>query len=330
MNRATFVLILMIATASVALVSAAKSDDGPTLVAQRLGFVDHFVTANGVRLHYVTAGKGDPVLLIPGWPESWYAWRFVMKQMATAGREVYALDPRGFGDSDAPPSGYNLATSAQDLHAFIQAAGLARQGGIDIVAHDIGNWIAFADASTHPEDVHRLVLSEAPLPGPGKPAPTPNDVQILHLWQFTFNRVPSLPETLVQSRERAYLTFIFTTKATKTAVFNSTALDEYERVFLRPGVLHASFEYYRQAFNESGLKQMQAWTEHKLAMPVFTLAGDGSLGPVMLKIIEPYAANVRGVVLPGCGHYLPEECPNDYSSAVFGFWQQTPVVSGAR
>jgi hypothetical protein len=93
--------VVAIAVASAAPITAAATPAGATSTAQSLGFADHFVVANGVRLHYVTAGKGDPVLLIPVWPESWYTWRFVMKQMAAAGREAYALDPRGFGDSDA-------------------------------------------------------------------------------------------------------------------------------------------------------------------------------------------------------------------------------------
>lgn len=297
--------------------------------AQKLGYADHTVIANGIRLHYVTVGKGDPVLLIPGWPESWYAWRSVMKRLAASGREVYALDPRGFGDSDAPGSGYDLATSARDIHAFIGAAGLARSGGIDIVSHDIGNWIAFAHASTYPEDVRRLVLSEAPLPGAAT-QPTPTDLQILRTWQFSFNRLPVLPETLIQGRERAYLTYIYTTKATKTSAFDAAAVDEYTRVFSRPGVLSAGFDYYRQAYSAAGLKQMQLWAAHKLTMPVFTIAGDGSLGPIMLKVIQPYATDVHGTVLAGCGHFLAEECSDAYSRAVLTFWQRASLETASR
>jgi pimeloyl-ACP methyl ester carboxylesterase len=327
MNARAYVVVLTIAIASAAPISAAAMPTGATSTAQSLGFVDHFVVANGVRFHYVTAGKGDPVLLIPGWPESWYTWRFVMKQLAAAGREAYALDPRGFGDSDAPSTGYDLAAAARDLHAFIAAVGLARPGGIDIVSHDVGTWIAFAHAYVYPKDVRRLVLSEAIIPGTTTPAAgIPSDAQIVHTWQFTFNRIPRLPETLVTGHERAYLEFIFSTKAYKTSVFDAAALDEYTRVFLRPGVLRASFEYYRQAFAESGLQQMQAWTAQKLTMPVFTLGGQNGLGDNMLKSVQPFATNVSGVVLPGCGHFLAEECPSDYSRAVLGFWRQVPAV----
>jgi pimeloyl-ACP methyl ester carboxylesterase len=324
MSARAYIFILLISIISAAPTNAKASDVVATSAAQSLGFVDHYVTANGIRFHYVTAGKGDPVLLIPGWPESWYAWRFVMKQMAAAGREVYAMDPRGMGDSAAPSTGYDLATSAQDVHAFIQAVGLGRPGGVDIVAHDVGNWFAYADANAYPKDVRRLVLSEAPLPGILRLPPAPSDVQNLHVWQFSFNRLPDIPEVLVQGHERAYLDFLFKTKATKTAVFDSTAVDEYTRVFLLPGIAHASFEYYRQALNESGLKQLQAWEAQKIAMPVFTIGGSDGLGDGMLKSWQPYAANISGVVLGGCGHFLAEECPDDYTRAVFGFWRQVP------
>lgn len=328
MNLRTCILIALMASISGTIATAATPNASQS-AAQTLGFADHSVIANGVRLHYVTAGKGDPVLLIPGWPESWYAWRSVMKQLAASGREAVALDPRGFGDSDAPGSGYDLATSARDIHAFILAAGLMRTGGIDVVSHDIGNWIAFAHASTYPQDVRRLVLSEAPLPSVAL-QPTPTDVQIIRTWQFDFNRLPVLPETLIAGRERAYLTYIYTTKATKTSAFDSAALDEYTRVFSRPGVLSAGFDYYREAYSAGGLKQMQLWATHKLAMPVFTIAGDGSLGPIMLKVTQPYAADVHGVVLSGCGHYLAEECADAYTHAVQTFWERSSTEAASR
>jgi pimeloyl-ACP methyl ester carboxylesterase len=327
---ATAAIALAVAASAAAPLGAVSPPAAPKSVAESFGFVDHSVTANGARLHYVTTGQGDPVLLIPGWPQSWYAWRYVMKAMAAGGREVYALDPRGFGDSDKTATGYDLATAAEDVHAFIQAVGLARPDGIDVVSHDVGSWIAFAHASAHPEDVRRLVLSEAAIPGTVGPAPTPSDAQNVKTWHFAFNRLNDLPEILVQGHERAYLTWLFANKATKGWMIDPASLDEYVRAFSSPGAARAGFEYYRQAFSDSGLKQMKAWTAHKLAMPVFTLGGEGSLGRNMLTNIEPYAQNARGVVLMGCGHFLPDEAPEDYAKAVFEFWQQVPPAAAAR
>jgi pimeloyl-ACP methyl ester carboxylesterase len=125
----------------------------------------HVAKIDATRFHYVTAGTGDPVLLLPGWPESWIAWRKVVPLLVSAGRRVVVLDPRGFGESDKPATGYDLDTAARDLHVFLEAAALARPGGIDIVAHDVGTWIAHAHAVAYPTEVRRLVLTESNLPG---------------------------------------------------------------------------------------------------------------------------------------------------------------------
>lgn len=121
--------------------------------------------AEGVRLHYVVAGEGDPVLLIPGWPQSWYAWRYIIPLLVEAGRRVYAIDPRGFGDSDMPSEGYGLDNVAEDVHVLIEQLGLAGPDGLDIVSHDTGSWIAHAHAAAYPQDVRTLVLSDAHIPG---------------------------------------------------------------------------------------------------------------------------------------------------------------------
>jgi pimeloyl-ACP methyl ester carboxylesterase len=328
---ATIAVTVMSAAGALFPAAASNTTNAATAsVAATFGFVDHSVTANGVRLHYVTFGKGEPVLLLPGWPESWYAWRFVMKQLAASGREVYALDPRGFGDSEKPASGYDLATSSDDIHAFIQASGLAHAGGLDIVSHDVGTWIAYAHASAHPEDVRRLVLSEALIPWTAPPAATPSDAQNIKSWHFGFNRLNDLPETLVQGHERAYLGWLFANKSVRGWTIDPAALDEYVRVFSAPGAARAGFDYYREAFNASGMKQMKTRLEHKLPMPVFTLGGEGSLGPNMLLNLQPLAENVRGEIVTGCGHYLPEECASEFTQAVSGFWRQVPSPQSSR
>lgn len=110
----------------------------------------HGTTAvNGVRLHYVESGNtegssGPPVLLLPGWPQSWYAWRLVMPTLAASGRRVIALDPRGMGDSSRPANSYDMQTVAADVHGFIEALGLIDNGPIDVVGHDLGTWIGYA------------------------------------------------------------------------------------------------------------------------------------------------------------------------------------------
>ena len=125
--------------------------------------------------------------------------------LVSAGRRVVVLDPRGFGESDKPAGGYDLDTAARDLHGFLEATNLATAGGIDIIAHDVGTWIAHAHAANYPADVRRLVLTESNIPGVTVfAAGIPNETANLKSWQFAFNRLNDLPEMLVQGRERAY------------------------------------------------------------------------------------------------------------------------------
>ena len=191
---------------------------------------------NGVRLHYIEGGKeakGDPILLIPGWPQSWYAWRFIMPTLVAAGHHVVALDLRGMGDSDHPTDGYDGKTIANDIHSFVESLGLARDRHLHVAGHDVGAWMAYAHAADWAGDVRTLTLMEAALPGITAPAPAGivSDEGNMRSWHFAFNRLPDLPEMLVQGHERAYLSWLFAQKSVKGYVFTPDALDEYVRVF---------------------------------------------------------------------------------------------------
>ena len=137
-------LIKTFATAAVGIMIATSA---PAQSPTNAGQVEHHVAKiDGTRFHYVTAGTGEPVLLLPGWPESWIAWRKVVPLLVAAGRRVIVLDPRGLGESDKPAGGYDLDTAARDLHRFLEVTNLTPPGGIDIIAHDVGTWIAHAHA----------------------------------------------------------------------------------------------------------------------------------------------------------------------------------------
>jgi pimeloyl-ACP methyl ester carboxylesterase len=293
----------------------------------------HVAKIDATRFHYVTAGTGDPVLLLPGWPESWIAWRKVVPLLVSAGRRVVVLDPRGFGESDKPATGYDLDTAARDLHVFLEAAALARPGGIDIVAHDVGTWIAHAHAVAYPTEVRRLVLTESNIPGitafaGGLPSETVN----LKSWQFAFNRLNDLPEILVQGHERAYLAWIFATKSARSYAIDSAALDEYTRQYSAPGAMRAGFSWYRANFDAAGLAQAKARAAKRLTMPVLALGGSDGVGDSLRATIATIGDRVQGGAISprqaapadGCGHFLPEECPDELTEAVLKFWQSTP------
>lgn len=318
----------MRALASLVLLSAYASPAWP----QTTGFGDvvhHVVRVEGVRLHYVVAGSGDPVVLLPGWPESWIAWRKVTPLLVKAGRQVYMLDPRGVGDSDKPQGGYDLDTAARDLHGFLGATGLIRPAGVDIVAHDVGTWIAVAHAQVYPGEVRRLVVTESNVPGVSPP-PTPgvpSEAINLKSWQFAFNRLDDLPEILVQGRERAYLSWIYATKSARAYAIEPAAIDEYVRVYSLPGAMRAGFAWYRINLSAEGLAQAKARAARRLSMPVLALGGDEGVGDALHATVATIGDHVKGGAIlgsptQGCGHFLPEECPNELTAAILAFWRE--------
>lgn len=290
-------------------------------------FWNHFhhgsAHVNGVRLHYVEGGSGAPILLIPGWPQSWYAWRLVMPLLAANGRRVIAIDPRGMGDSDKPASGYDLKTIAADLHEFANALGLLKDGPLDVAGHDIGTWIGHAYAADWPEDIRRLALFDAALPGitPPPPAGIPSAEVNLRTWHFPFNRLDDLPEILLQGHERAFLNYLFHTKAINRWAITPADLDEYERVFSAPGAVRAALSYYRIAFSPDGLAQSRARGEKTLVMPILAMGAEHGVKDILLNTLRNIATDVQGGILQGCGHYMPEEMPDAVADELLRFFK---------
>ncbi|WP_419827543.1 alpha/beta fold hydrolase [Sphingomonas sp.] len=285
----------------------------------------HMTQVNGVRLHYAEAGEGEPVLLLPGWPQDWYAWRKMVPLLVAQHRRVIVLDPRGYGESDKPASGYDLDTAATDVHGFLAAAGLDRPGGIDVVTHDLGAWIGYALASAHPGDVRRLVIGEVTIPDPNATTPIPDEAANIKSWHVAFNRLPDLPEALMQGREGVFLNWLFDHKAAQPAKIDPAARDEYVRAFSTPGTMVAFLSYYREAFGAAGLKRMGERRATPLPMPVLTVGGKEGIGEMLDKSFQGLATNVQSVQLDGCGHYIPEECPAEFMGAIDSFWRSAPA-----
>ena len=266
-------------------------------------FTHHHATARNIKIHYVEGGSGDPVLLVPGWPQSWYAWRHVMPALAERYR-VIAIDPPGLGDSGRPAA-YDTAAIATYIDALLDTLELER---VDFIGHDIGAWIGYAYAVRHPAKVRRLALIDAAIPGIAPAdafALTPE--RINKTWHFSFNALPGLPEALVAGRERLYLAWLFNARSTNKAAIDDAAIAEYTRVYSTPGAMSSGFAYYR-AILES-IAQNKETAVIKLSMPVLAVGGAQWMGPMMETMVAPVAPDLRVEVVANSGHFVPEEAP---------------------
>ncbi len=276
-------------------------------------FTHHHAAALGIDLHYVEGGSGAPILLVPGWPQSWYAWRHVMPALAD-NRRVIVIDPPGLGGSDRP-SAYDTATIAGYFDAFLDALKLDR---VDFVGHDIGAWIGYAYAVRHPDKVRRLALIDAAIPGIAPAdafALTPDHIN--RTWHFSFNALPDLPEALVAGRERMVLAWLFNSRSANKAAIDASAITEYTRVYSAPGAMQSGFAYYRAIFDS--IEQNKRTATIKLPMPVLAIGGAQWLGPMMEKMVAPVAANLRVEIVAGSGHFVPEEAPEDVARLLQDF-----------
>ena len=266
-------------------------------------FVYHTARINDLQLHYVTYGQGDPVVLLHGWPTTWYEWRQVMPILAE-NYTVIAPDTRGLGDSGRPKAGYDKRTLASDLYGLVNQLGLDR---INLVGHDLGGQIAYAYANEYPDNVRRLAIVDVPLPGL-----TGWDKLESKLWHFAFHAIPDLPEALVKGKERTYISYFYSDS------FTATEIDEYVRTYSAPGAMKAGFEYYR-AFDRDA-RQNQEYAQNKLKMPVLAIAGANSLGNALYEQLQPVSENLQREIIADGGHWLSIEHPQELAQLLLTFF----------
>ena len=275
-------------------------------------FTSRYVDTGELRLHAVVGGDGPPLLLVHGWPETWYAWRHLMPELARD-FEVIAVDQRGIGLSDKPAGGYDTGTLAGDLVALMRALGHER---FALAGHDTGFAIGYALAADHPDRVDRVALAE--IPGPPGTAPAPplfvpgplND----RLWHIPFNRVEKLPEQLVAGREDVFFGYEF---AIQGGTLPDEVVDYYVRLLSSPGALPGSFGFYR-AFDAT-VAQNEQRKSRPLTMPVLAIGGELSYGEHVGEAMGLVAEDVESVVIPGAGHWVAEEAPGEVLAALGPF-----------
>jgi pimeloyl-ACP methyl ester carboxylesterase len=259
-----------------------------------------FAEVNGVKLHYLVAGKGDPVVLLHGFAETSHMWLPLIAKLSGK-HTVIAPDLRGFGQSSAPEDGYTKKAMAQDIHALVKSLKYDR---IRLVGHDIGLMVAYAYAAQYPDEVDRIVLMEAFLPGVGDW----NNVFLLRdLWHFHF--FGKTPLALVTGRERIYLEHFwndFAADATRSVPEADRKF--YANEYARPGHMKAGMEVFR-AFPKDA-EDFAGLAKTKLSMPMLVLSGEKAGGPFLIEQGKMVATSVEGVLVRGRGHWLMEEAPD--------------------
>jgi pimeloyl-ACP methyl ester carboxylesterase len=261
--------------------------------------MDRYETVNGVRLHYLVAGKGAPVILLHGYAQNSHMWRPLMKELAKT-HLVVAPDLRGFGDSAKPASGYDKKTMAQDVHALAKSLGIQKAG---VAGHDIGLMVAYAYAAQYPSEVDRLALMDAFIPGVGD---TTNLFLLKDLWHFHF--YGPTPLALVKGRERVYFEHFwndFAADGTKSVSEPDRRF--YAQKYAQPGAMKAGMEVFRN-FDQDA-KDNAVFAATKLTMPVLVLGGEKSGGDFLIGQGKMVATNVEGVLVSGSGHWLIDEAP---------------------
>jgi pimeloyl-ACP methyl ester carboxylesterase len=264
----------------------------------------HTAQVNGTRLHYVTAGDGPPVMLLHGWPQTWYEWRHVLGLLATDHR-VVVPDLRGFGYSAKPAAGYDAATMAADLAALSDHLGLRE---VTVIGHDWGAVFGYVYAARTPEQVSALGIVEMALPGVGvmeqamTPAPHGN-----FLWHMGFQSVPDLPELLIAGKEKPYLRWFFEHFAYDPGAITAADLDEYVDAITQVGALRAGLAVYQDFF--ASADQVTELAKTPLEIPVRAYGGEACLGGLTLTSVQAVAPAAAGGVIERCGHWAAEERP---------------------
>jgi pimeloyl-ACP methyl ester carboxylesterase len=276
-------------------------------------FTSRYIDTGELRLHAVTGGDGLPLLLVHGWPQTWYAWRMLMPALARD-FAVVAVDQRGIGLSDKPADGYDAGTLARDLVALMDALGHPR---FALYGTDVGMPIAYALAADHRDRVDRLVVSEAPLPGisPSPPLFLPPPLNAM-LWHLAFNQLPKINEQLVTGREDIFFGAEFDASA-GTHKLPDYAVKYYIDTLKDSDHLRGSFGFYR-AIPVTSAQNEQRKTR-RLTLPVLAIGGAESSGEGVGNTMKLAADDVQTVVLTGSGHWVAEQAPDQLLAALTAF-----------
>ena len=274
-------------------------------------------TVNGVRLHYVKAGSGEPLVLVHGVPKTWYYWHRVIPLLSKH-FTVIVPDVRGFGDSQRPFDGYDMKTISDDIVALLDRLG---HQTFNIAGEDWGAAFAYAVAAEHPENVRKLSFGEMLLPGFNLEAWSDLKAENVQtnrwIWHVNFFHVRDFPELLITGREKLFWSTWMKNETYDPSAIDETAVDEWARCSAAPGGLRAILEVYRATFKN--IDDGNRWAKTKLMMPVLTIGSQYFVGEESRRQMERVCDHVKYVELD-CGHSMALERPEKLAEAMREFF----------
>ncbi|MEV6235153.1 alpha/beta hydrolase [Lentzea sp. NPDC051838] len=280
------------------------------------GFRHEYTDVDGVRMHYVTGGSGTPVVLIHGWPQTWYGWAPIMPALAEK-HTVYALDLPGLGDSTGSPTAYDKATLARYVHTLTKKLDLQNAA---IIGHDLGAAVAFQYASKFPADTKKLGYLDLPLPGPIVSAATYRNLS----WHIAFHMQPQVPEAVVGNDVRDYLDLFYPQVSFNGSAFGGTntkspfseqEVDEFARTYSKPEALKGGFDLYRTLPKDVQDNEKAA----PVHAPTLIMAAQGQAEAIKATAAPRMTNIVRATDVPHAGHWLAEENPQFVSAELLRF-----------
>ncbi|MFJ9451578.1 alpha/beta fold hydrolase [Herbaspirillum sp. NPDC101397] len=275
------------------------------------GIKSQKISVNGALLNVRVGGQGPAVVMLHGYGETGDMWApLAIKLMKD--HTVVVPDLRGMGRSDHPAGGYDKKNQARDIAGVLDTLKI---GNVSVVAHDIGNMVAYAFTAENPARVTKLVLMDAPVPGVG---PWDEILKNPLLWHFRFGG-PDM-ERLVKGRERIYLDRFWNEFSANPKNFDEASRRHYAKFYALPGAMHSGFAQFA-AFDQDAIDNKVYLAKGPLQMPVLAVGGEKSFGTTMATVTQFAASNVTGAVIPGAGHWLMEEQPEATVKVIADFLQ---------
>jgi pimeloyl-ACP methyl ester carboxylesterase len=282
-----------------------------------------FAKVSGIRMHYVTQGEGKLLLLLHGFPDFWFVWRFQIPELAKHFR-VVAPDLRGYNKTDKPEGidNYKLNLLAGDILGLINALGEERA---TIIGHDWGGAISWSLAALNPEHADKLVILNAPHPNAYTIKARSTFKQLQKSWYVFFFQTPDIPEDVLSRNSFSFLKKMIRQSFTKKGAITEEDLKAYEKAWSQPGVLTAAINYYRANMNPSILFSQKTITFPKIVAPTLVIWGeqDVALSKDLIANTNEFVKSSYFIkYLPNCGHWAQLEEPNLVNKYILEFLEE--------